>query len=428
MTAWAARGGGTAVSFHPCHLGEVLTSQTFGHHPQLRADIIMSLILGLADRIYPAVPKPHTLRFFSRGWGDMDRSARGVAFFRSWVESNGYDNCDAAPISLDRPAERGARVQGTFRSPLADFLPQCAQRCSFELLMPRGIRRPHAIVVLFSGIGDQTLVYRRVMLASALLEVGIGVVCIMPPLYGERRPAEQPLHYVETVELLLLQTVALQSEALRVLSWLRHEAYPDALLGVGGLSWGGTCAACVGAIWDGPIAIVSICASPSFDPLLEGALDGDLNWAALIAEMAEVAEGSDPIDAARRRLREEFDHFSFERLVESAVKGRVERDPRTLRLDGCAKSALHIIARHDAFVVREQSQRLHAMMMQMVPRAKLVEVPGGHVSTFVLAPVLAATMPRTIAHLSKEMQRSCSGSGPTTTSADAARAGPTSKL
>ena len=94
-----------------------------------------------------------------------------------------------------------------------------------------------------------------------------------------------------------LLLLGLQAEALALLHWLRL-SLPNVLLGVSGLSWGGTMAACVGAVFDGPIAITTIVASPNFDPLLDGALDGDIAWDRLATEQSPTAH-----EAARSKLR-----------------------------------------------------------------------------------------------------------------------------
>jgi hypothetical protein len=376
----------------------------------------MSALLGLADHIYPAIPcwMKRRLRFFNAGWGDEARMDDGVQAFREWVERNGYkDHLASSPISLDIPLHLAEnRVRGSFRSPLAEFLPPESREAQFELLLPEG-GQPKAVVVQFGGIGDQTLMFRRIMLARRLLDANIATVLIVAPLYGSRRPAGQRLHYIETVELLLMQTVSLQSEALVILSWLRQVAFPSALLGVSGLSWGGTNAACCGAMWDGPIAIIAICSSPSFDPLLEGALDGDINWDALIASddgddepgLSAASLAADKMTRAKRRLRAKFDYYSFERLVEAAAEGRANGNPRTSRVLGAPKAALHAGAQHDGFVLLRHSESLHGFMKTFVPRAKMVYVPGGHVSSFVFAPILAKLIPSTFDHLRKEINR-----------------------
>ena len=230
----------------------------------------MSALIGLWDSVYPSVPKLPSLRFFTDGWGDKERQDRGVAFFRKWVKESRYN--DVRSVKLDASLTLdNTSANGSFQSPLASFLPAESQMASFRVILPSDCESPKAMVVLFPGIGDQTFVYRRVMLAQALLNAHIGVVLMVPPLYASRRPAGQTLHYAKTVELLLMQTTALQSEALVVLSWLQR-TWPTALLGTAGLSWGGTNAACCGAMWDGPIAITAFISSAAFDPLLEGAL------------------------------------------------------------------------------------------------------------------------------------------------------------
>lgn len=143
---------------------------------------------------------------------------------------------------------------GSFQSPLAGYLPIESREAKFELCLPEA---PRAVVLLFSGIGDQSRMFRRIMLARSLLQKRIGVLLITPPCYGERKPKDQWLHFLSSVESLLMQSMALNAETLVLLEWLRLFLPTTVLLGVCGLSWGGTMAACAGALWDGPIAITS---------------------------------------------------------------------------------------------------------------------------------------------------------------------------
>ena len=346
--------------------------------------MVVSAFMGTWDKIYPACPKiSDRYKFFASGWGDKQRGDKAMSDFRDWVLLGKYHNSEL------RNSIKLEGNEGSFPSPLAKYLPAVSTTARFRLLLPAG-GKPKGVVILFPGIGDQTFIFRRVMLSKYLLRSNIAVVLIVAPMYQNRRPPDQLLHFVATVELLLLQTVALVAEALLILSWLKHDAYPSALLGVAGLSWGGTCAACCGAMWDGPIAISSFIASASFDPLLEGALDGDINWNALTSDPSDPEE----VERARRRLREEFDAFSFERICEDAAEGAKSGDTRTLRLLAGPKAALHFGAEHDHFVSMRLTEQLHRLMQQLVPQAQFVRISGGHVSTFIFAPLMG----RRIAH------------------------------
>ena len=95
------------------------------------------------------------------------------------------------------------------------------------------------------------------------------------------------------------------------------------------------------------------------------------------------------MERARARLRQEFDAFSFERICEDAAEGATRGDARTLRMLAGPKTAVHFGAEHDHFVSVRLTRELHRMMQQLVPQAKYVRIPGGHVSTFIFAPLMA---------------------------------------
>jgi len=231
---------------------------------------------------------------------------------------------------------------------------------------------------------------------------------------------------------LLMQSMALQTESLALLGWLRARL-PGALLGVSGLSWGGTMAACAGAFFDGPIAITTIVASPNFDPLLDGVLDKEIAWSTLAfpepagtgdctgtgtgtgtstaphpsthppARDGGVEGRAAAIERARERMRALFDRFSFERILEIFAAHASNTHFRRART--APKAALHAGAAHDGFVKLRHSEALHARLMQLGTHSRHITVPGGHVSSFVFAPLFAHMIARSLSKLERHLER-----------------------
>ena len=115
----------------------------------------MSALLALPDHLYPVVPRPRSMRFFRKGWGDEQRCHDAQQFMLEWL-SNG--NGPAVAGQSVRCALKTGTNIGSFRSPLAHFLPPESQEAKFEACLPAA---PRAVVVLFSSIGDQSRSFRR---------------------------------------------------------------------------------------------------------------------------------------------------------------------------------------------------------------------------------------------------------------------------
>ena len=342
------------------------------------ASEMISRALGAADNVYSFVPKPSSLRFFSHGWGDLGKARASRHKMGECIEGREYERA-AAEIPL--PAGAG---DGSFPSPWAEYLPAESADVPFRLLLPANGAAPRAIVIVCPGTGDQTFAYREYMFAQPLLDAaGVGVLLLMPPHVGSRKPAAQSLHYVNTVEQYLIQSGASQIECLTALAWAQR-AFPEALLGIAGLSWGGAMAACVGALWEGPVAITALLSTVNAEPLISGLLQADVAWEVLKEpEWAQLGAG-----ATGNRLRTIFEEFSFEHLVRAVELGVALNVPRAMRMAGdsaAPKVAVHAVAKHDKFVAYSGQLGLYECVRRLGVDARLVHVPGGHASNHALA-------------------------------------------
>jgi dienelactone hydrolase len=354
-----------------------------------------SAVLGGPDDLYRHIPKPRDLRFFTGGFGDIEKLHASINHFRDWLHNGGCET-GGSDVALDRTG-----CCGTFRSPMANFLPVESAEVSFRMVLPpSSLGPPHAFVVLLPGTGDQGFAYRQFMLAQPLLSAGIACVMATVPLYGTRRPPTQRLHFVPTVEQFMIQSAAVQMESLALLSWLRRE-HPSALLGVSGISWGGAMSAAVGLLWDGPIAIAPLCGPASSDLLRAGALRGDVAWDALAEDL-----GVDSA-AAEERLQCLFDEYSIRSMVAEIKSNAAEGAAASRRSAEAHKVAILAMAAHDSFVPREQVKALHEHMHGLIPGAELVSIAGGHTSAHAFARwQLAKFVRQSVERLAADLGRS----------------------
>jgi hypothetical protein len=181
---------------------------------------------------------------------------------------------------------------------------------------------------------------------------------------------------------MLVQSAALQVESLALLAWARR-TFPSALLGCSGISWGGSMAACVGLLFDGPIAIAPLLGSTSHEVLTDGALRFDIDWEALGSGTAGDAKAREA--TAKAQLAAAFENFSMARLVGDIKQAVADGQPRALRAAAARKIVRSAAAAHDGFVRLSDSKELHAHCRALVADAQLQTVPGGHASGHVLA-------------------------------------------
>ena len=110
---------------------------------------------------------------------------------------------------------------GSFLSPLAEYLPPEARRARFQLISHAQPGAPvRGCVLHFAATADQTFVLRRRLLAEPLLRRGIVSLLLMPAYYGQRRPAGQALHLTRTLHDFCLLTHSMIAEGYSLMDWL----------------------------------------------------------------------------------------------------------------------------------------------------------------------------------------------------------------
>ncbi len=304
---------------------------------------------SLLDRLYAS--RSNRLLFFKDGWGDLPR-IREV--FRAGRRSG-----PPAPIEIRWEGEReenGALFRyGAFASPYARMpLPEESREAFFELILPRGASRKTPICIHFAATGDEGFARRRKALALPLLRDGIGSLILENPYYGRRRPPGQHRKMLNRFSDLWAMGGAAVEEGRSVLQWLGREGYTR--LGVCGISMGGSMAAQVAALAEGPVAMIGcVTANSASVVFTEGVLKHYLAWDILEREL-------DGTGGAVGLMRELLD------LTD--IRGY----PPPLR----PEAAFLVAAKNDAYIPPESAARVHAHW----PGSTMRWLRTGHVGAF----------------------------------------------
>mmetsp|Transcript_43725 Transcript_43725/g.81577 ORF Transcript_43725/g.81577 Transcript_43725/m.81577 type:complete len:383 (+) Transcript_43725:42-1190(+) len=326
-----------------------------------RACGLLDMALGFAAHLKPLAQH----RFFTKGWGDLQILQDGRLFMDDFVAD--YQKGVSPPkvaLGPERSVFQGSGVccRGTFPSPLASYLPEESKLCEFELLQPKN-RQPWACVIQFPGTADQSYLFRKLTVASPLLQQGVASVLITPAFYGNRRPKQQILHYIDKVSDFCLQSEAVLLEALQVLDWLKMK-FPNACLGCTGISWGGAMASCMGFLAQRhDLAVLPCLPSANPEVLITGALRGEVALDCLAAGGLQVNE-------AESLLRGVLCAMSTETLQQMEIPGPVGH-----------KVVLQVSAFYDTFVDKQASKLVFRSLRHLDSGAQLSWVASGHASS-----------------------------------------------
>jgi len=339
---------------------------------------LLGRVLGLPDAAYPMqawlrVQILPSWRQWVQGWGDIDNTNRMMQHFLESVVPQ-HDTAELLPrarltISCDGSARCRRLLEGELTSPLAEFLPRESRQTKFQVVLPEG--QPRAVVVLAQGTADETFIYRRKTVAEPLARHGVACILPMAAYYGPRRPNGQRLWYLRTFCELVNQVYASSSEALVLLDWA-HKQFPQALLGMSGMSMGAGVAYTVGAIARYDLAVSPLLACHSASVLASGRLEHELALDAL----TPCAGGP------QQTSKEEVKHLvidTLDAMAAPAVASVVENTERKMG----RKHLVFLCGADDGFVVPESGIKTfeHARV-QIDPEAELHWTPGGHISSY----------------------------------------------
>ena len=346
---------------------------------------------GFLDAAYNAVRErvqPAEERWFSKGYGEIEDYYTEVdSFMEKWA----HDGLEGLKVPVhitwrkmaanDHKRPHVWRDEGTFESPLAHKLPRQSQscRCLFVRGAPgSGVYPPtRSIVVHMAATGTSTYTDREQELAMPLLLHGIASLIIMAPFNGSRRPAGQTRHYIQNVADYMLQSLAIILEGAALLRTIEHgglppprpgETYEQSLTSaVLGLSWGGAMAACAALVSQVPTACMVGLGSDSPRVMATGALQWQLDWAALAAGSHCTKE------VAKSDLIEVFTRITFATVLARAPR----RDTLV--------SVVQVGARDDWYVDAAESRQLFDSLRHAVAPlgwCRFEWIDGGHAAAF----------------------------------------------
>lgn len=340
-------------------------------YPEMQSGL--SWALGALDKgYYVARVIQWRPRFFADGWGNVEAA-----------EAAQFELCQQfkpEPPALEWEKPRGNLCVASFESPMAHRLPEEARLASFHFVSPERSdialvepwnsepTAPTAIVLLMPATAEETP-DGRIALAQKLAEDGVCSLILGAPFYGKRKPTNQQMHYIRTVEMFLDQSTAIVAEAASLMCWCASR-WPGVPICVSGFSWGGamTCVSSIVASQLAPSAqIVAVPYAGSATPavLVDGLLQDDIQWSAL-------GESAD-FDKTRDRLMNVLLQTHLSKIVEN-----VEGKPQL--------AGLHVVNfENDGFVKAEYGEELYTIMSTCCkPDATRVFrwQSGGHVYAF----------------------------------------------
>jgi len=330
---------------------------------------------SLLDRLYAS--QSNRLLFFKDGWGNLPRL---LEIYRA-----GSHPGPPRPIEVrwEETVENGTALlrRGSFPSPYSDLpLPTESRIAFFELILPWKASRETPICLHFAATGDEGFDRRRRALALPLLQEGIGSLILENPYYGRRRPPGQHKKMLNHFSDLWAMGGAAVEEGRSLMHWLRREDYER--LGVCGISMGGSMAARVAVLEEGPVAMIGCVTAHSASAVFtEGILKNYLAWEVLNREL----NGSKPGIAPNQERN--GGKTAIERNREVNVAGPAMMlmrellgvtDLRRYSPPRRPEAAFLVAASRDAYIPAASAAMLHAHW----PGSTMRWLDTGHVGAF----------------------------------------------
>jgi len=227
--------------------------------------------------------------FFTKGWGKPE-DLKSIFEFRRRLakrsEALTYVNkSHQITITKDENKSDHRRIEGHFRTPLADYLPQLlppeTETAYFQAILPldqanHGRLKP--VCIHYAGTGDHYFWRRRGLMALPLLkERGVSSIILENPFYGLRKPKDQFRSSLQQVSDLFVMGAALILESLVIMNFVDREGFCPIV--AHGISMGGHMASLGATVWDKPIGLVPCLSWTSASlTFTKGVLTGAINW------------------------------------------------------------------------------------------------------------------------------------------------------
>eukprot|EP00916_Digyalum_oweni_P000330 GHVL01000555.1.p1 GENE.GHVL01000555.1~~GHVL01000555.1.p1 ORF type:complete len:430 (+),score=69.25 GHVL01000555.1:32-1321(+) len=376
-------------------------------------------LLGKLDCAYPLIQPKIFAQFFKNGLGNYSKYEESIEFALKHITSENHLPPKTIKWTKAASGDNYATHDGTFLSPLAEYLPEESRICHIRFIHKpamststniytkistnntknKEISSPlpsdcstrassprrsddncscdifdkslKGIVLIFAATGDQSYHYRQLMMAQPLLDkYQIASILVTPPFYGARRPVNQRRHFIDTVADWRTQSAAQVIEGLALLKWLRDELSSLLLghipLGVSGCSWGGSMAAAIGVASLGPVGIIPCLGSSDSSPFCDSLLSSSIDWKNLQKDVEEDAQ------ALFKKLVQEN---SVSHLIDIFPKHLIDR-----------RVIVQVSATHDRFCTIKCSNDLENCLKKALGEDGFYEhrwIPGGHTSSFI---------------------------------------------
>ncbi|CAF1293025.1 unnamed protein product [Adineta steineri] len=335
---------------------------------------------------------------FVRGWGNPSHLQEIFKFRREKIGVRNEclklvpaESVQENTIEIIKQETKGdlQYLNGRFRSPLADYLPNLVSpeiaTAHFQLVLPRNHRigiDSIPIGICYAGTGDQGYGRRRLLTAVPLInQYRIGTILLENPYYGFRKPTLQSRSSLFYVTDLYIMGKALILETILLLHWCQKMKLSPAILH--GYSLGGHMASLAFTNWPGPLSLLS-CASWSSSSTVfcDGVLSRTIPWALFKKQFYENKAYqtfydylcsqkkstnsdtiiSDPIKHMMRLLMDEFTSLqNYSRPVESNIN-----------------NALFVACANDGYVLRDGIPHMNDVW----PGCHIRYIPRGHISGF----------------------------------------------
>eukprot|EP01097_Dermamoeba_algensis_P003478 TRINITY_DN2410_c0_g1_i2.p1 TRINITY_DN2410_c0_g1~~TRINITY_DN2410_c0_g1_i2.p1 ORF type:complete len:488 (-),score=117.90 TRINITY_DN2410_c0_g1_i2:182-1447(-) len=179
---------------------------------------------------------------------------------------------------------------------------------------------PTAIVIHLPATGEQTYSYRLDIPIFLAQEKGWCSLIVIAAFYGHRKPKDQPAHYISTVAGFVAQSIGIMLEASHLAAFM-EKVFPSSVIAITGFSWGAAMSSCSGLlaagmleghshrntnassshssssssssttaateekkVRKGKLAVIPYVGSCSPSPIVDGILQGDINWQVLLED------------------------------------------------------------------------------------------------------------------------------------------------
>ena len=333
---------------------------------------ILGPLIGYLDQLYSYAVRflaPKHFRFFSHGWGHPSIAFDAQEVFLRQCEKKilPLKNLDEVEW-LDEEVQGHVVIKkGRFLSPLAQHLPGDTNKYAyFYLVEPVKPLTKKTMTIMCPATGEMGKRSRMPMAKRLASEQGCSSIILTAPYYGIRKPQDQTLWFINTVQDLLVQSLAIIAEASGLAALYAQQDYQICLTG---FSWGGAmCSVSAAAALlmgvDGPrLACVPYagCASPKI--LADGILSHSIDYEAL-----------------RRSSDESLDSIS---VSLQNMLGKMQLTTVTDRMTNPSKQQLRVIRsvsmEHDRFIKKGYVQDFFRQLGGLCGKANFCMLPGGHV-------------------------------------------------